>query len=125
MPTEFNRKMPVDITCQNCHARNPRPAHLCRGCRTMLALFETLKRSRPAGRAVMRPLIRKLSNARNFARPFAENIKPRLERAKTSSEEILADEWRALADRLRSVVESLREIIPDLPLAVEWLAQVE
>jgi hypothetical protein len=124
MPAEANRIV-VELICPNCNARNPRRAHLCRSCRAQLAPFETRGHRRPAARAVVRPLVRKLSSGRNFTRPLADKLKPRLEQVKSTSEEALANEWRAIRERWRSVAESIREMTPTLPQAAQWLSEIE
>ena len=125
MPTQVHRKIVVELTCPQCHARNPRRVHLCRNCRAELAPFETRKRSRPAARKIARPLARKLSEGATFAHTLAGNLKPQLERTKIASEEILVNEWRALQERWRAFIETMRELTPNLPEVVEWLAQIE
>jgi ribosomal protein L40E len=125
MPTQGHRKIIVEITCPQCHARNPRRAHICRNCRAQLAPFENRRRSRPIARKIARPLARTLSNGRDAARPLADALKPQFEKMKTTSEEMLANEWRAIHERWRAFAEQMREMMPSLPETVEWLARIE
>jgi ribosomal protein L40E len=125
MSTQAHRKIAVEITCPQCHARNPRRAHICRNCRAQIAPYKTQMRSRRLAKNLGRPLAHKLEIGKKLAQPLADTLQPQFEKMKTTSEEMLANEWRAIQERWRGFAEQMRKVMPSLPETVEWLTRLE